>query len=67
MLAVRDTVLYPHVQAPLFVGRERSLRAIDEAMASQRTLLVVAQRVVEEDEVRTDNLYLVGNEAVIVR
>ncbi|MCL4465080.1 MAG: endopeptidase La [Chloroflexi bacterium] len=67
MLAIRDTVLFPRQQAPLFVGRERSLRAIEEALAGERTLLVVAQRDPEVEEVAPSDLYLFGTEANIVR
>ncbi|MHB1133318.1 MAG: endopeptidase La [Chloroflexota bacterium] len=67
VLAVRDTVLFPRMQTPLFVGRERSLRAIEEALAGDRTLLVVAQRDPDVEDVDAQDLYTVGTEANIVR
>ena len=67
VLAVRDMVLFPRMQAPLFVGRDVSLRAIDEAMAGERALLVVAQRDGDVEDVSAANLYAVGTEAVILR
>ena len=67
VLAVRDTVLFPRMQAPLFVGRERSLRAIEEALAGDRTLLVVAQRDSEVEDVEAADLHSVGTEANIIR
>ncbi|MHB9091708.1 MAG: endopeptidase La, partial [Chloroflexota bacterium] len=67
VLPVRDIVLFPRMQPPLFVGREASLNAVESAMAGERTLLVVAQREPENDEVTPGGLYTVGTEATIVR
>ncbi len=67
VLAVRDTVLFPRMQAPLFVGREASLNAVEAAMAGDRTLMVVAQRVPELEEIDPEGLGAVGTEASIVR
>ena len=66
VLVVRDTVLFPRMQAPLFVGRERSLRAIEEALAGDRTLLVVAQRDPQIEDVSPGDLHSFGTEANIV-
>ncbi|HEX6513470.1 MAG TPA: endopeptidase La [Chloroflexota bacterium] len=66
-LPVRDTVLFPHMVTPLFVMRERSVRAIEEAMARDRTIVVVAQRDPETEEVGPGDLYDIGTEAVIGR
>ena len=67
VLPARDTVLFPHVMVPLFVVRERSVRAIEEAMGRDRTIIVVAQRDSEIEDVSTGDLYDVGTEAVIGR
>ncbi len=67
VLPVRNTVLLPNMVAPLFVGRDSSLRAIEEAMARQRTLVVVAQKDETVEEPGPDDLYLVGTEGVIGR
>src|SRR5262249_45110871 len=67
VLPVRDTVLFPHMVTPLFVMRERSVRAIEEAMAGDRTVVVVAQRDPEIEDVAADDLYEVGTEAAIGR
>ncbi len=67
VLPVRDTVLFPHMMAPLIVGRAHSIRAIEEALASERSIIVVAQKVLEMTEIEPDNLYNVGTEAVIGR
>jgi len=67
VLPVRDTVLFPHMMAPLIVGRAPSIRAIEEALASERSIIVVAQKVLEMTDVVPENLYNVGTEAVIGR
>ena len=67
VLPVRDAVLYPHVVAPLFVDRDRSLRAVDAAMAGERSLLVVAQRSPDIQRPGPDDLYELGTEAVVGR
>ena len=67
VLPVRDTVLFPHVVVPLFVMRDRSVRAIEEAMGRDRAIIVVAQRDPEQEDVQPGALYDVGTEAVIGR
>jgi len=60
-------VLFPHMVTPVFVGRERSIRAVEEAMSRDRTILVVTQRIPEQQEIDPDNLYTIGTEAIIGR
>ncbi len=67
VIPLLDTVVFPHMVAPLFVGREHSLRALDEALAADRTVLLVAQKEPVEEEVGADQFYRVGTEAVIGR
>ncbi len=67
ILAVRDTVLFPHMVAPLFVARDRSVKALDEAMAKDRTIVVIAQRDPALQEIEAEDLYAIGTEAVIGR
>ncbi|HVA24853.1 MAG TPA: endopeptidase La [Chloroflexota bacterium] len=67
VLPVRDTVLFPHMVTPLFVMRERSVKAIEEAMAKDRTIVVVAQRDPEVEDVGAGDLHDIGTEAVIGR
>ncbi|HLG71541.1 MAG TPA: endopeptidase La [Chloroflexota bacterium] len=67
VLPVRDTVLFPHMVTPLFVMRERSVKAIEEAMARDRAIVVVAQRDPEVEDVGPNDLYDIGTEAVIGR
>ena len=44
LLPLRDVVVYPHMVLPLFVGRERSIEALEDAMANDKQVLLVAQR-----------------------
>ncbi|MGE3269207.1 MAG: endopeptidase La [Chloroflexota bacterium] len=67
ILPVRNTVLFPHVVTPLFVDRDRSLRAIEESMGGERTLVVLAQRDPEIERPGESDLYTIGTEAVVGR
>lgn len=67
VLPIRDTVLFPHMMTPLFVDRDRSLRAIEEAMARDRTVLIVSQRNADIQRPHKEDLYEVGTEAVVAR
>ncbi len=60
VLPVRDMVLFPGIIAPLFVGRPRSLKAIEHAMLQDRKILVVAQKDVETEDPEASDLYKVG-------
>jgi len=62
-----NTVLFPHMLTPLFVGRERSVAAVEEAMEGDRTILAVAQREQDTDDVGPNELFGVGVEAHIQR
>jgi ATP-dependent Lon protease len=67
LLPVRDTVVYPHLVTPLFVGRDRSLKAVEAAMSADSPLLVVAQRDPEVQDPSPDDLYSVGSAVVVGR
>ena len=67
LLPVRDTVLFPHVAAPLFVSRDRSVKAVEAAMAGDQRIAVFAQKDAEVQEPGIDDLYEFGTEAVIGR
>jgi ATP-dependent Lon protease len=62
VLPIRDTVLYPHMVTPLFVGRERSLRAVEAATGDDDLLIAVTQRDPEVQEPEPEDLYLVGTQ-----
>jgi len=67
ILPLRDTVLYPHMVAPLFVGRTPSVRAIHAAMETNQRVVVVAQRDGDIEDPTFDDLFTVGTEVVIGR
>ena len=60
VLPLRDVVVYPHMVIPLFVGREKSIHALDEAMADNKQILLVAQQSAEIDEPKADELHHIG-------
>ncbi len=60
VLPLRDVVVYPHMVIPLFVGRQKSVRALDQAMAGNKQILLVAQKSASEDNPGADDLHRVG-------
>ncbi|MER2527255.1 MAG: endopeptidase La, partial [Candidatus Competibacter denitrificans] len=60
VLPLRDVVVYPHMVIPLFVGREKSIRALDLAMQNNRRIVLVAQRSAEVDDPGPDDVYAIG-------
>ena len=66
-LPLRDVVLFPQMVMPLFVGRERSLAAINAAYTNGESLLVAAQRTEEEHELTEADLFGIGTEITIGR
>ena len=67
LLPLRDVVVYPHMVLPLFVGREKSIKALQSAMDADKEILLVAQKVASEDEPRPGELYRVGTVASILQ
>jgi ATP-dependent Lon protease len=67
VLPVRDLVLFPHMVSPLPVGRPRSLRAIEHALAHGQVLCIVAQRDPDLEDVSLSDLHAVGTQAIIGR
>ena len=66
-LPLRDVVVYPHMVIPLFVGREKSIEALEAAMAVDKRILLVAQHSAEMDDPSPDNIYSVGTMANILQ
>ncbi|MCE5323649.1 endopeptidase La [bacterium] len=60
VLPVRDSVYFPHMLFPLFLGREKSIRALDYALEKNRYLLLVAQKEVSTEDPTPDDVYWVG-------
>ena len=67
VLPLRDIVIYPFMIVPLFVSREKSIRAVDEALADNRMILLASQKDLDKEEPAADDLYSVGTAAVIMR
>ena len=67
MLPLRDIVVFPHMVVPLFVGREKSVRALEEAMERDRDLLLAAQRDAKKDNPGPDDIYEMGTLGSIVQ
>jgi len=67
VLPLRDIVIFPYMIVPLFVQRERSIRAVDQALAENRMIMLVAQRDLEKEEPTGTDLYNYGTAAAIMR
>jgi ATP-dependent Lon protease len=67
VLPLRDIVIFPFMIVPLYVSRERSIKAVDQALADQRMILLVAQREQEKEDPAPDDVYGVGTVALIMR
>jgi ATP-dependent Lon protease len=67
LLPLRDIVVFPYMVVPLFVGRAKSIRALEEAMGGDRELLLCAQREATEDEPGEDDIYRVGTLGSIIQ
>jgi len=67
LLPLRDVVVYPHMVLPLFVGREKSIEALEDAMANDKQVLLVAQRNASDDVPEPDDLYQVGKVSNILQ
>lgn len=67
LLPVRDIVVFPYMVLPLFVTRERSIKSLEEALANDRLIFLVAQKTLTEDDPSTKDLYRVGTVAMIMR
>jgi ATP-dependent Lon protease len=67
VLPLRDIVIYPFMIVPLFVSREKSIRAVDESLGENRMILLVSQRDLDKEEPAGEDLYTTGTVAVIMR
>ena len=66
-LPLRDVVVYPHMVVPLFVGRDKSIDALDVAMKEDKQILLIAQKEAEIDDPAFDDLYEIGTLANILQ
>src|ERR1044072_3101729 len=67
VLPLRDIVIYPFMILPLFVSRDRSIKAVDEALSKNRMIMLVSQKDIDKEEPGNDDLYRVGTVAIIMR
>ncbi|HEX7381638.1 MAG TPA: endopeptidase La [Nevskiaceae bacterium] len=67
LLPLRDVVVYPHMAIPLFVGREKSVKALNAAMHDGARVLLVAQKVADKDDPGLEDLYETGTLASILQ
>src|SRR5215216_6546324 len=67
VLPLRDIVIYPFMIVPLFVSREKSIRAVDEALGENRMILLASQKDLDKEEPAGEDLYQIGTVAVIMR
>ncbi len=67
VLPLRDIVVYPHMIVPLFVGREKSINALEEVMREDKQILLVAQKNASQDEPGPDDLYRVGTVSSVLQ
>jgi ATP-dependent Lon protease len=67
LLPLRDIIVFPHMVVPLFVGREKSIKALEEAMNKQKFILLAAQREAKTNEPGEDDIYRVGTLGTVVQ
>lgn len=67
VLPLRDIVVFPHMIVPLFVGRDKSVKALEKAMEDDSNLLLVTQKNSDEDEPQPKHLYNVGTVSSILQ
>ncbi|CAD0313059.1 endopeptidase La [Xanthomonas hortorum] len=67
VLPLRDVVVFPHMVIPLFVGRDKSMRALEKAMEADKRILLVAQKSAETDDPTATDLYTVGTLAQVLQ
>ena len=67
LLPLRDVVIFPHMVAPLFVGREKSIRALEEAMKSDKKILLSAQKDAKTNDPGPEDIYSIGTVGTIVQ
>ena len=67
LLPIRDVVVYPYMILPLFVGREPSIRAVNESLAKDRLIFLAAQKQITDENPTADSIYSIGTVAMIMR
>ncbi len=67
VLPLRDIVVFPHMIVPLFVGRDKSVRALEDVMREDKQILLVAQKNAAQDDPTTDDIYTVGTVSTVLQ
>src|SRR5919201_920048 len=67
LLPLRDIIVFPHMVVPLFVGREKSIAALEEAMAHDKDILLAAQKKAKTNEPVADDIFSVGTLGTILQ
>ena len=67
VLPLRDIVVFPHMIVPLFVGREKSIRALEEVMKNDALILLATQKNASDDDPNPDSIYEVGTLASVLQ
>ena len=67
LLPLRDVVIFPSVVTPLFVGRDKSITALQAAMAGEKQIMLVAQKSAQQDDPNLDDLYSIGTISTILQ
>ncbi len=67
VLALRDIIVFPFMIVPLYVSRDKSIKAVDQALANNRMILLVAQRDGEKETLAKEDIYLTGTVSMIMR
>src|ERR1700759_1644671 len=67
VLPLRDIVVFPHMIVPLFVGREKSVRALEAVMKDDKQILLVAQKNASQDDPSVEDIYRVGTVSTILQ
>src|SRR6266446_9143150 len=66
-LPLRDIVVFPHMIVPLFVGREKSVRALEDVMKDDKQVLLATQKNATQDDPQADDIYTVGTVGTVLQ
>src|SRR5512144_536613 len=67
LLPLRDIIVFPHMVVPLFVGREKSINALEEAMSHDKDILLAAQKKAKTNEPLPDDIFTMGTLGTIIQ
>lgn len=67
LLPLRDIIVFPHMVVPLFVGREKSINALEEAMSHEKEILLAAQKKAKTNDPAPDDIFTVGTVGTIIQ